>query len=73
MTITQVERAEEVGILGAIRQALGAEDEVDETYDAKINGLSNSQLISLWCQWELGSKTWWISMKSYFDHLESIK
>jgi hypothetical protein len=69
---TNVEKLEDIGILNEIRQRLGAEDELDESKDEKINNLSNHQLISAWCAWELGDKSWWDKMKQMFDRLEEL-
>jgi|GEM_PF-1881565 len=69
---TNVEKLEDIGILGEIRQRLGAEDKLDESKDEKINNLSNHQLISAWCAWKIGDKFWWEKMKQMFDRLEEL-
>jgi hypothetical protein len=70
--MTNVEKLEEVGILGDVRQRLGANDESDSSKDHKINEMDNERLVKEWCGWHLGDGSWWTSMKSYFDQLEEL-
>jgi len=70
--MNNVEKLNSIGILGAIRQRLGGLDETDEGSDLRINGMSNSRLISLWSGWHLGDEGWWNNMKAMFDDLEEI-
>lgn len=70
--MTQVEKLNHIGILGSVRQRLGGENQDDETYDAKINKMSNSQCIAALSGWELGDEAWWKEYKSKFDMLEEL-
>ena len=70
--MTQVEKLNQIGILGKVRQRLGAENEADEKHDDKINELSNSKCIGLSIGWELGDDNWWHDAKSDFDKLEEL-
>lgn len=67
--MTNVEKLEELGIIGDIRQRLGGEDEHDTSKDNKINSMDRDQLIELWCGWVMGDGSWWITMKAYYDRL----
>ena len=59
-----------LGILGDVRQRLGADDENDETFDEEIISMSNTDIIGAYCGWQLGDKSWWHHMKNLFDKLE---
>lgn len=66
------EKLNKLGMLGAVRQRLGAENETDESFDATINRMSNSSLVENWCGWYLGDGSWWSDMKRYLDKLEEF-
>lgn len=70
--MTNIEKLKKIGILGAVRQRLGAQSAIDETYDKRINEMTNSMLIAEWCGWELGDEYWWNKMKGMFDRLEAM-
>jgi len=72
MKKTNVQKLEELGILGDIRQRLGSQDEYDDSKDSKINQSNNSMLVRAWCGWHIGDGGWWDSMKYYFDSLEEL-
>jgi len=67
--MTNIEKLEALGILGAVRQRQGAIDENDDTRDQNINKMDNSKLIEQWCGWHLGDGSWWTDMKYKFDKL----
>lgn len=67
-----VEKLKQIGILGDVRQRLGAENESDDSMDDKVNRLTNSQLVGAWSGWNLGDESWWTDMKRYFYKLESL-
>jgi hypothetical protein len=67
-----IKKLRRIGILGDVRQRLGAIDEKDDTLDDEINGLDNSKLIELHCGWKLGDGSWWTDFKQMFDTLEEI-
>jgi len=67
---SNVDKLADLGILGDVRQRLGADDENDTSKDEKINEMDNSRLIKEWCGWNLGDGSWWTIMKSYYDKLE---
>ena len=69
---SNVEKLQKIGILGDVRESLGAEDAKDETYDDTINEMNNSTLIEQWCRWHIGDRSWWTTMKSNFDRLEEM-
>jgi hypothetical protein len=71
--MTNVEKLTELGIIGDVRQRLGADDENDTSEDARINKLDNSRLVKEWAGWNLGDGSWWTSMKAYYDGLERLK
>ena len=64
-----IEKLKALGILGAVRQRQGANDQNDDTYDEYINEMDNSKLIEQWCGWRLGDGSWWTDMKYKFDKL----
>lgn len=66
---TNVEKLKKIGILGAVRQRMGADDENDDVYDEDINKLGNSELVEKYCGWELGDGSWWTDFKYFFDSL----
>ena len=70
--MTNVEKLDELRILGDVRQSLGADDAQDTSLDGVINNLTKSDLIAQWSQWHLGSTTWWETMKRLFDKLEKM-
>lgn len=67
--MTNIEKLKALGILGAVRQRQGANDQNDDTYDEDIEKMDNSKLIEQWCGWHLGSGSWWTDMKYKFDKL----
>ncbi len=70
--MTNVEKLEQLGILGEVRKRLGSGDESDDSCDSDINGMTNSDLVKHWCGWHLGYDSWWTTMKNYFDRLEDL-
>jgi len=70
--MTNVQKLDELRILGCVRQSLGANDDYDTSLDEDINNLTNSELIAQWSQWKLGYATWWKDMKGMFDELEEM-
>jgi hypothetical protein len=53
-----VEKLKEIGILGEVRQRLGAEDENDSGEDDRIERLDNVSLVAKWAGWYLGDDEW---------------
>lgn len=70
--MTNVEKLTQLGIIGDVRQRLGADDENDTSSDARINQMDNSQLVKQWAGWYLGDGSWWTTMKAYYDGLERL-
>jgi len=70
--MTNVEKLTQLGIIGDVRQRLGAYDENDTSSDSRINRMENSQLIKQWAGWHLGDGSWWTKMKAYHDGLERL-
>ena len=71
--MTNVDTLKQLGILGDVRQRLGAKDGYDDSQDIRINELSSTDIVAQWAGWELGNPSWWYDMKEYFDRLESNK
>lgn len=67
--MTNIEKLKALGILGAVRQRMGADNQQDDVYDEQINEMNNSELIEKWCGWHLGDGSWWTDMKYKFDKL----
>ena len=57
---------EELGILGDIRERLGAEDSEDTSFDKQINSMTPDELMSEWSAWVLGSYEW-LDMKRMYE------
>lgn len=70
--MTNVEKLIQLGIIGDVRQRLGAEDENDTSSDDRINKMDNSKLVEQWAGWHLGDGSWWATMKAYYDGLERL-
>lgn len=70
--VTNIEKLDDLGILGDVRQRLGADDENDTQFDDRINGMPNKKLIALHCGWVLGDESWWNDFKYKFDELKRI-
>jgi len=70
--MTKVEILKQIGIIGDIRQRLGAKDENDTQMDIRINVYSTDQLVKAWAGWQLGDGSWWTTMKSYYDKIEEL-
>lgn len=68
-----VEKLKQIGILGDIRQRLGADSAKDDTYDEEINLLDSHEILKQYSAWILGDKHWWSELKSVFDRLENLK
>ena len=69
--MTNVEKLKALRMLGSVRKRLGANNEIDESFDDEINEMSSSELVEQWCGWHLGDGSWWIDMKRMFDELEN--
>ena len=70
--MNNVQKLKQIGILGSVRQRLGADDKNDEKYDDDINEMSNHNLIRAYTGWRLGDGSWWDSLKGMFDDLEEL-
>ena len=70
--MTNVEKLTQLGIIGDVRQRLGADDENDTISDGQINKMDNSKLVEQWAGWNLGDGSWWTTMKAYYDGLERL-
>lgn len=70
--MTNVEKLQTIGILGIVRQRLGAINENDVNVDKTINQMDSSQIVYHWAEWYLGDGGWWFKMKNYYDRLEKM-
>jgi len=70
--MTNVEKLTRLGIIGHVRQRLGADDANDTRRDDLINKMNNSKLVEQWAGWYLGDGSWWTTMKGYYDELEKL-
>lgn len=70
--MTNVEKLTQLGIIGDVRQRLGADNENDEQMDMHINTYNHDQLVKAWAGWYLGDGSWWTTMKAYYDGLERL-
>ena len=67
--LEMTDRLRDLGILGDIRQRLGAKDEHDSSFDKQIDSMSEDELISEWSAWKLGSSEWWKTMNRMYNRL----
>lgn len=49
---------EEMGLLGDIRERLGAEDENDTSFDTHITNMNMKEAVAKWSAWSLGDESW---------------
>ena len=63
------ERLKDLGILGDIRQRLGADNENDTSFDKDIDQMTADELMYAWAAWKLGYGDWWTDMKKKYDRL----
>lgn len=68
---TMVERLKDHGILGDVRQRLGAENDDDSLFDDKINEMTPDEIMYEWVGWKLGYGSWWHTFKSAYDRIRS--
>jgi hypothetical protein len=68
--MNNIEILHHAGMLGAIRQRLGAKHELDESFDAQINKMDTMGLMKAWCGWHLGDPSW---AGIIIGHYEGIK
>jgi hypothetical protein len=71
--MSNVKKLEELGILGNIRLAAGANNQQDESLDCKINNLKSESLYAAYNHWKLGDSRWWIEMKEFYQQIKNIK
>lgn len=64
------EKLRDLGMLGSIRQRLGAKNENDTSVDKLINRMTADELMYEWAGWKLGYGDWWIDMKGKYDRLQ---
>jgi len=58
------------GILGDIRQRLGAENENDASFDEKINEMDARSLVNAWSTWHLGYESWGEDIIDMYEFLK---
>ena len=55
---SKVLKLRDLGILGDVRQRLGAAGEFDKSEDSRIEAMPPNQLVGLWSGWNLGDESW---------------
>jgi hypothetical protein len=65
------DRLRDLGILGDIRQRLGAKDENDSSFDNQIDSMTADEIMSEWSACKLGSSEWWKDMNRKYNRLRS--
>lgn len=58
-----------IKVLYAVRQRLGAKDELDTSEDERIKTLSPKELIAKFTGWHLGDEDWGRIIIDYYDKL----
>jgi len=71
--MTNIEALQQIGILGDIRQRMGANDENDAKQDEEINRLDPDDLIAKDAGWKLGNEEWWWDMFDKYNDLVEVK
>jgi hypothetical protein len=66
---TMVERLRDHGILGDVRQRMGAENDNDDLFDSEINEMTPDQVMYEWVGWKLGYGSWWYKFKEAYDRI----
>ena len=69
--MTNVDKLKQIGIIGVVRQRLGAANQNDESFDESINQIDNDRIVREWAIWYLGTDGWWVRMKAVYDKLEN--
>ncbi|MDD2944933.1 MAG: hypothetical protein PHG15_03785 [Acinetobacter sp.] len=54
--MAKLSKLKQLGILGDVRQALGADDEHDSSKDSRIISSTSEDIIGYYSQWNLGDK-----------------
>ncbi len=70
--MTKIEALTQLGIIGAVRQRMGADSEKDMSRDDVINRMGADDLVKKWAGWHLGDESWWTTMKAYYDGIERL-
>ncbi len=68
--MTIIEILDQEGVLGDIRQRLGASDEFDTSKDNKISRMDARELTAVCYGWELGDDTWGYSIIDLYENLK---
>lgn len=63
------DRLRDLGILGDIRQRLGAKDEHDSSFDDEIDFMTAYEIMSEWSAWKFGSDELWKDMYRKYNRL----
>ena len=67
-----IEKLEKMGILGSIRQRVGAENESDESFDYRIVKIKKKRLVAEWVGFEIGDENWAYSIISKYETLKEF-
>ncbi len=67
-----IEKLEKMGILGSIRQRVGAENESDESFDYRIVNMGEKRLVAEWVGFEIGDENWAYSIISKYETLKDF-
>ena len=68
-----IEILECLGMLGDVRERLGADDDKDTSMDDEINKLDSVQLVQEWSGWSLGSGHWAKDIIYNYNEIERLK
>ncbi len=68
--MTIIEILDQEGILGDIRQRLGASDEFDTSKDNKISKMDARELTAVCYGWELGDDSWGYNIIDLYENLK---
>jgi hypothetical protein len=70
--MTNVEKLNELGVLGEVRLRHGAKSKEDSSRDFIINQLSNLELVASYCGYVHGHNYLWYKLINLFNDLNSI-
>jgi len=65
-----MEEMDHLGILGDVRERLGADNEDDDSKDYKFKDMSAADIVAAWTAWQLGDEAWAYNIISMHKVLE---
>lgn len=70
--MTNIEKLKTIGILMDVRLRMGEYNEDEDSLDAKINTITNKELVAKWTVWNLGSESWGKTIIGLYEGLNEF-